>query len=113
MADGSLDWRCSESTPCRIRRERARAEEGCVCRHSICASGSCHGVGFRGLGRRNACESVRLALHEHIYRYLGDRFLMNHIDEFRSPDFHDWSPRAFAAILLLTLIAFSFFGQSF
>ncbi|MGD0213718.1 MAG: hypothetical protein ABSB87_10830 [Terriglobales bacterium] len=44
-------------------------------------------------------------LHEHIYRYLGDRFLMNNIQEFRSPDFHDWSPRAFAAILLLTLIA--------
>jgi hypothetical protein len=46
-------------------------------------------------------------LHEHIYRYLGDRFLMNHIEEFRSPDFHDWSPRAFAVILLLTLIAFA------
>jgi hypothetical protein len=46
-------------------------------------------------------------LHEHIYRYLGDRFLMNNIQEFRSPDFHDWSPRAFAAILLLTLIAFA------
>ena len=29
-------------------------------------------------------------LHAHIYRYLGDRYLMNHIDEFRSPDFHGW-----------------------
>jgi len=46
-------------------------------------------------------------LHEHIYRYLGDRFLMNHIDEFKSPDFHDWSPRSFAIILLLVLIAFA------
>src|SRR5271157_4307989 len=46
-------------------------------------------------------------LHEHIYRYLGDRFLMNHIDEFRSPDFHDWSPRSFAIILLLVLMAFT------
>jgi hypothetical protein len=46
-------------------------------------------------------------LHEHIYRYLGDRFLMDHIDEFRSPDFHDWSPRSFAIILLLVLIAFT------
>jgi hypothetical protein len=46
-------------------------------------------------------------LHEHIYRYLGDRFLMNHIDEFRSPNFHDWSPRSFAIILLLVLIAFT------
>ena len=46
-------------------------------------------------------------LHEHIDRYLGDRFLMNHIDEFKSPDFHDWSPRSFAIILLLVLIAFT------
>ncbi len=44
-------------------------------------------------------------LHEHIYRYLSDRYLMNHIDEFRSPDFHGWSQRAFAIILALVLIA--------
>ena len=46
-------------------------------------------------------------LHAHIYRYLGDRYLMNHIDEFRSPDFHGWSQRAFAVILVLTVIAFA------
>jgi hypothetical protein len=46
-------------------------------------------------------------LHEHIYRYLSDRFLMDQIDEFRSPDFHDWSPRSFAVILLLLLVAFT------
>jgi len=46
-------------------------------------------------------------LHEHIYRYLGDRFLIDHIDEFRSPDFHDWSPRSFAVILLMVLVAFT------
>jgi hypothetical protein len=44
-------------------------------------------------------------LHEHIYRYLSDRYLMNHIDEFRSPDFHGWAQRAFAIILALVLIA--------
>jgi hypothetical protein len=44
-------------------------------------------------------------LHAHIYRYLTDRYLMNRIDEFRSPDFHGWAERAFAIILLLTLIA--------
>ncbi len=46
-------------------------------------------------------------LHEHIYRYLGDRYLMNHIDEFRSPDFHGWAQRSFAVILALVLIAFA------
>ena len=46
-------------------------------------------------------------LHAHIYRYLGDRYLMNHIDEFRSPDFHGWSQRAFAVILVLVLVAFA------
>ncbi len=45
-------------------------------------------------------------LHAHIYRYLSDRYLMNRIDEFQSPDFHGWAQRCFAAILLLTLVAF-------
>jgi hypothetical protein len=40
-------------------------------------------------------------LHAHIYRYLGDRFLMNHINEFLSPDFHGMAQKCFAAILLL------------
>jgi hypothetical protein len=46
-------------------------------------------------------------LHMHIYRYLGNRYLMNRIDEFRSPDFHGWAERCFAVILLLVLIAFA------
>jgi hypothetical protein len=46
-------------------------------------------------------------LHAHIYRYLGDRYLMNLIDEFRSPDFHGWAQRCFAVILVLVLIAFA------
>src|SRR5271167_651461 len=45
-------------------------------------------------------------LHAHIYRYLTDRYLMNRIDEFRSPDFHGWAQRAFVVILMLVLIAF-------
>lgn len=47
-----------------------------------------------------------LRLHAHIYRYLGDRYLMNRIDEFRSPDFHGWAQRCFAAILVVVLVAF-------
>jgi len=46
-------------------------------------------------------------LHAHIYRYLGDRYMMNRIDEFRSPDFHGWAERCFVAILMLVLIAFA------
>ncbi len=46
-----------------------------------------------------------LRLHEHIYRYLGDPYLMNKIVEFRSPDFHGWGQRCFVLILVLMLIA--------
>ena len=46
-------------------------------------------------------------LHVHIYRYLTDRYLMNRIDEFQSPDFHGWAQRCFAVILMLVLIAFA------
>jgi hypothetical protein len=42
-------------------------------------------------------------LHEHIYRYLTDRFLMDHIDEFLSPNFHGAAQKCFAAIILLTI----------
>jgi hypothetical protein len=44
-------------------------------------------------------------LHEHIYAYLSDRYLMNRIAEFRSPDFHGWGQRCFVVILLLTFVA--------
>ena len=46
-------------------------------------------------------------LHVHIYRYLGDRYLMNRIEEFHSPNFHGWAERCFAIILLLVLVGFA------
>ena len=46
-------------------------------------------------------------LHAHVYSYLTDRYLINHIEEFRSPNFHGWAERCFAIILMLVLIAFS------
>jgi hypothetical protein len=46
-----------------------------------------------------------LRLHEHIYHYLSDRYLMNRIAEFRSPDFHGWGQRCYAMILVLVLVA--------
>ncbi|HEV3305545.1 MAG TPA: hypothetical protein VGZ91_03820 [Candidatus Sulfotelmatobacter sp.] len=44
-------------------------------------------------------------LHLHIYRYLSNRFLMDHIDEFQSPNFHGVAQKCFAVLLMLTLIA--------
>jgi hypothetical protein len=44
-------------------------------------------------------------LHIHIYRYLSNRFLMDHIDEFHSPNFHYVAQKCFAGLLLLTLVA--------
>ena len=46
-------------------------------------------------------------LHSHIYRYLSDHYLIDRISEFRSPNFHYWSPRCFAGIVILTMIAFA------
>jgi hypothetical protein len=44
-------------------------------------------------------------LHLHIYQYLSDRFLMNHVSEFRSPDFHGVAQQCFAVLLLVTIAA--------
>jgi hypothetical protein len=44
-------------------------------------------------------------LHLHIYRYLSNRWLMNHIDEFLSPNFHGLPQQCFAALLLITFVA--------
>lgn len=44
-------------------------------------------------------------LHLHIYRYLSDRFLMNHVSEFLSPDFHGVAQQCFAVMLLVTIAA--------
>lgn len=44
-------------------------------------------------------------LHIHVYRYLSSRWLMNHIDEFLSPDFHGVAQQCFVAILLITIVA--------
>jgi len=44
-------------------------------------------------------------LHVHIYSYLSNRFLMDHIDEFQSPNFHGVAQKCFAAMLLLSMLA--------
>lgn len=46
-----------------------------------------------------------IKLHLHIYRYLSDRFLMNRVTEFQSPDFHGVAQQCFAVLLLVTIAA--------
>jgi hypothetical protein len=47
-------------------------------------------------------------LHVHVYRYLSSRWLMNHIDEFLSPNFHGVAQQCFVVILLVTIVALVF-----
>ena len=42
-------------------------------------------------------------LHAHVYEYLSNRFLMDHIEEFQSPNFHGVAQRCFLLLLLITL----------
>jgi hypothetical protein len=50
-------------------------------------------------------------LYAHTYRYLSNRFLMDHIDEFRSPDFHSLAPRCFLLLLILLLVVVAVRGK--
>jgi hypothetical protein len=43
-------------------------------------------------------------LHVHIYQYLSNRFLMSHIEEFRSPNFHGAAEQCFLVLLLITML---------
>jgi hypothetical protein len=40
-------------------------------------------------------------LYVHIYQYLGDSFLMHHIQEMQSPDFHSFGAKCFAVLLFV------------
>lgn len=44
-------------------------------------------------------------LHVHVYRYLTDRFLMDRISEFLSPDFHGAAQQCFALLVLIAIAA--------
>ena len=43
-------------------------------------------------------------LHVHVFQYLSNGFLMNNIDEFRSPDFHQTVYFYFSAFLAMSLV---------
>ena len=50
-------------------------------------------------------------LHRHVYRYLSNRFLMDHIDEFQSPNFHGIAQRCFLVLLLISIAVLAIRGR--
>lgn len=44
-------------------------------------------------------------LHQHIVAYLSNKFLMSHIEEFQSPNFHTVAPQCFLWLLLIAVAA--------
>jgi len=62
------------------------------------------GVGFAA-GVVSLVNPYGWNLHAHIYGYLSNRFLMEHIDEFRSPNFHGVAERCFALLILAAIVA--------
>jgi hypothetical protein len=50
-------------------------------------------------------------LHEHIYSYLSNRFLMDHIEEFQSPNFHGVAQKCFLLLLLISTTAIAAGGR--
>lgn len=51
-------------------------------------------------------------LHEHVYSYLSNRFLMDHIQEFQSPNFHGIAERCFLGLLLIAMAAIAARGRN-
>lgn len=51
-------------------------------------------------------------LHGHIFSYLTDRFLMDHVEEFQSPNFHGVAQRCFAVLILIALATLALRGRT-
>jgi len=51
-------------------------------------------------------------LHTHIYSYLTNRFFMDHVDEFQSPNFHGIAQRCFLVLLLIVVAALAAGGRN-
>ena len=50
-------------------------------------------------------------LYAHIYSYLSNRFLMDHIDEFQSPNFHGLAQKCFLILILITVAVLAVRGR--
>ncbi|HEY6373229.1 MAG TPA: hypothetical protein VIX37_21820 [Candidatus Sulfotelmatobacter sp.] len=70
---------------------------------------------FTGVGLLSVAASVinpyGWKLHAHIFSYLSNRFLMDHIEEFQSPNFHGVAQRCFLALLLIAIAALAARGR--
>src|SRR5262249_32801400 len=51
-------------------------------------------------------------LYLHLHGYLGDTYLMDHILEFLSPNFHLFQVKAFALLLMVVLVALALSGRT-
>lgn len=49
-----------------------------------------------------------VALFAHVTGYLGEKYLVDHTNEYMSPDFHLWFGRAFLVVLLAVLASLAF-----
>jgi hypothetical protein len=92
------------------RRKQERIEDALI---KIAATQRARQLLWVGIG----CSAASLVnpygwkLHRHVFAYLSNRFLMNHIQEFQSPDFHGWSGRCFLALILITVAAMAVRGR--
>jgi hypothetical protein len=50
-------------------------------------------------------------LYSHVYSYLSNHFLMDHIEEFQSPNFHGVAQKCFLALLLITVAVLAVRGR--
>lgn len=67
-------------------------------------------VGFFS-GMASLANPYGWKLYGHVYAYLSNRFLMDHIDEFQSPNFHGIAQRCFLVLLLLTVAVLAVRGR--
>ena len=50
-------------------------------------------------------------LHAHVFSYLSNRFLIDHIDEFQSPNFHGIAQKCFLTLLLVSIAVLISLGR--
>ena len=50
-------------------------------------------------------------LHAHVYSYLSNRFFMDHIDEFQSPNFHGLAQKCFLVLVLIAIAVLAVRGS--
>jgi hypothetical protein len=62
--------------------------------------GAMGGIGFLA----SLINPYGLRLHIHVYQYLTNRFLMQHINEFRRPDLHGAPAQAFLLMIALAVV---------